>query len=135
MEPDAALRRFELDALMVWGGLTVGAFLVTRGRADVALGVAAGGGLMAVSYLGIKSGAAVLMAAVRPSRPRRTALVLAAVKFLGRFALLALGAYVILTRLHLHPVGVLVGASVPVIATAMQVPRLARRLPRSETRE
>ena len=37
--------------------MTAVAFAVTGGRADVALGVAAGGALMAVSYLGIKGGA------------------------------------------------------------------------------
>ena len=135
MDHDPALRRFELDALIVWGVLTAGAFLVTWGRADVALGTAAGGGLMAVSYLGIKSGADVLMAAAQPSRPRRGALVVAALKFLGRFALLALGAYVMLARLRLHPAGVLAGASVPLIAAAIQVPRLSRRITRSRTRE
>jgi hypothetical protein len=127
VERDAALRRFEIDALIVWGGLTGLAFVITGGRLDVALGVAAGGALMAVSYLGIKGGADVLVAAAGPSRPKRRVLVIAAVKFLGRFALLALGAYVILTRLHLHPLGVLVGALVPVIAAAMQVPRFLGR--------
>jgi hypothetical protein len=127
VERDPALRRFEIDALFVWGGLTALAFVVTKGRLDVAFGVAAGGALMAVSYLGVKGGADVLVAAAEPSGPRRHAVVIAALKFLGRFALLALGAYVILTRLRLHPLGVLAGASVPVIAAVMQVPRLLRR--------
>jgi uncharacterized membrane protein YadS len=127
VERDPALRRFEIDALIVWGGLTVLAFVVTKARLDVALGVAAGGGLMAVSYFGIKGGADVLVAAAEPSRSRRRAVVIAALKFLGRLALLALGAYVILTRLRLHPLGVLAGASVPVVAAAMQVPRLLGR--------
>ncbi len=135
MERDPALRRFELDGLIVWGVLIVGALVVTRGSADVALGVAAGGALMAISYLGIKSGADVIMASAAPSRARRRDLVMAAVKFLGRFALLALGAYVMLTRFRLDPVGVLAGASVPAIAAALQVPRLARRLTRRGTRE
>ena len=127
MERDPALRRFEIDALIVWGALTAVAFVMTGGRLDVALGVAAGGALMAVSYLGIRGGADVLVAAVQPRRPTRRVLAMAALKFLGRFALLAVGAYVILTRLRLHPLGVLAGASVPVIAAAMQVPRLLGR--------
>ena len=134
MDRDPALRRFELDALIVWGALTALALVVTRGRADAALGVAAGGALMAVSYLGIKSGAAVLVAAVEGGRARRVALIVASLKFLGRFALLALAAYVILARLRMHPVGVLVGASVPVIAVATLVPRFLRRATRGETR-
>jgi hypothetical protein len=135
MERDPVLRLFERDAVLVWGGLTAAALLATRGRWDVALGVAAGGALMVVSYLGIKGGADVLVAAVEGSRPRRRVLVVGALKFLGRFALLGLGAYVMLTRLRLHPVGVLVGASAPVLAAAIQVGRLARRRTRSETRE
>lgn len=135
MDRDPALRRFELDALIVWGALTALALVVTRGRADAALGVAAGGALMAVSYLGIKGGANVLAAAARPTSPKRRLVVIGALKFLGRLALLALGAYAILTRLRLHPVGVLVGASVPVIAAAMQLPRLLRRATRSGARD
>ncbi len=135
MERDPALRRFELDGLIVWGALIAGALALTGGRVDVALSVAAGGALMAVSYLGIKSGADLIMASAGASRIRRRDLVTAAVKFLGRFALLALGAYVMLTRFRLNPVGVLVGASVPVIAAAIQVPRLARRLTGRGTRE
>jgi hypothetical protein len=135
VERDPALRRFEHDALIVWGGLTAATLAVTRGRWDVALGVAAGGALMAISYLGIKGGTDVLVRAVGGVRPGRRALVIGALKFLGRFALLGLGAYVMLTRFRLHPVGVLVGASTPVLAAAIQVGRLAWRGARSGTRE
>jgi len=158
VERDLTLRRFERDLLIVWGGLTIGAFVATWGRADVAVGVAAGGALTAVSYLGIKGGADMLAAAVRPwpskaaeapdtapggqleqttgeegadaavprVRVQRRVLVVAALKFLGRYALLALVAYGMLTRLRLHPVGILVGASAPVVAAAVQVIRLRR---------
>lgn len=131
MERDPALRRFERDALVVWGGLTAGTALVTWGRADMALGVAAGGALMAVSYLGIKSGAGVLAARDRPSSRQRFLVVVVALKFLGRYALLALGAYVMLTRLRVHPIGLLVGASVPLAAAAIEAVRLARGRTRS----
>ncbi len=52
MEPDPALRRFEREALIVWGALTAGTILVTWGRADMSLGVAGGGALMAVRLYG-----------------------------------------------------------------------------------
>ena len=107
---------------------------MTGGRLDVTVGVVAGGALMAVSYLGIKGGAAVLVTAVEAGRAKRGALIVASLKFLGRFALLALAAYVILARLRMHPVGVLVGASVPVVAVATLVPRFLRRATRGETR-
>ena len=163
MERDPALRRFERDALIVWGGLTAAAFVATLGRVDVAVGVVAGGALMALSYLGIKSGGDVLAAAIGPREPnpgssepekdaqtarddhtdpvvraaeddapeprrlvRRRALVMAALKFLGRYALLAVLAYVMLARLRLHPVGVVIGVSVPAVAAAMQLVRAAR---------
>ncbi|MBE3071419.1 MAG: hypothetical protein IMZ67_00455 [Acidobacteria bacterium] len=163
MERDLALCRFERDALIVWGGLTAVAFVATRGRVDVAVGVIAGGALMALSYLGIKSGGDVLAAAIGPRKPyaehsqpaedpgparddfadpiapaeeddasgprrhvRSRALVIAALKFLGRYALLAVLAYVMLTRLRLHPVGVVIGVSVPAVAAAMQLVRAAR---------
>jgi hypothetical protein len=163
VEHDPALRRFERDALIVWGGLTAAAFVATRGRVDVAVGVVAGGALMALSYLGIKGGGDVLAAAIGPREPnpessqpaedpgtapddhaepiaraaeddaseprlhvRRRALVMAALKFLGRCALLAVLAYVMLTRLRLHPVGVVIGVSAPVVAAAMQLVRTAR---------
>ncbi len=131
MEPDPALRRFEREALIVWGALTAGTILVTWGRADMSLGVAGGGALMAVSYLGIKSGARVLAARDQPSSRRRITIVVAALKFLGRYALLALGAYGMLTRLRVHPIGLLVGASVPLAAAAIEAVRLARGRTRS----
>jgi len=156
------LRRFERDLLLAWGGLTASAFAVTGGRLDVAVGVAAGGALMGVSYLGIKGGADLLVAAIGPgtsrddiqrtagtpqtasgeqvelsegaegkerarrARARRRVVVVAALKFLGRFALLALLAYGMLAHLRLHPVGILVGASAPVVAAAAQLRRLRR---------
>jgi len=158
------LRRFERDLLIAWGALTLGAFVVTWGRAEVAASVAAGGALMGASYLGIKSGADLLAAVVvRPgasggempgtpgspqtascesveraglaegaetgsgAKPPRHALVVAALKFLGRFALLALLAYGMLAVLRLHPVGLLVGASAPFVAVAAQLIHLRRR--------
>jgi hypothetical protein len=49
------------------------------------------------------------------------------VKFIGRYALLAVAAYGMLTRLRLHPVGMLVGVSAPVVAAAVLVVRIAAR--------
>ena len=52
--------------------------------------------------------------------------VFAAVKFFTRYALLAVGAYVMLTRFRLHPVGLVLGATTPFVAAVMQVARIAR---------
>jgi hypothetical protein len=57
---------------------------------------------------------------------------LLAVKFFTRYALLAVAAYVMLTRFRLHPVGVLAGATSPFLAALMQVFRMPRvRRPRA----
>ena len=133
-ERDPVLRDFERNALIAWGTLAALAFVVTGGGLAAPIGVAGGGALMALSYLGIKSGAGALFAAVEGGRARRATVLVALVKFLGRFALLALVAYGILARLRLHPIGVLVGASVPVVAAAMLVPRLLRRAARGAPR-
>jgi hypothetical protein len=123
---DVTLRRFERDFLIAGLTLAAGAFVATRGRVDVAIGAAGGGALMAISYLGIKGGADVLAAAARQGRPARRVLVVAAVKFVGRFAVLALVAYGMLAYLRLHPVGILIGALAPVVAAAIQAVRLWR---------
>lgn len=50
-----------------------------------------------------------------------------AVKFFTRYALLAVAAYVMLTCLRLHPVGVAAGVTSPFLAAVLQVGRLSRR--------
>ena len=58
--------------------------------------------------------------------------VLGAVKFFTRYALLAVGAYVMLTCFRLHPAGVLAGAVSPFLAALAQVVRMSRSLSRPE---
>jgi hypothetical protein len=65
----------------------------------------------------------------RPRLSRRQRL-LPVVKFLARYALLAVGAYAMLVFLHLHPVGLVMGVSSPVVAAAIEVIRMSRRLSR-----
>lgn len=146
---DRLLRQLERDGLVIAGSLTAGALLVTLGRWDVALGVAGGACLTAFSYNAIRGGTAAVLSGVtaRPvpagsngapaalegpgtdpltpalSRGRRLFL---AVKFFTRYALLAVGAYVMLTRFRLHPVGLLVGALTPFLAAVVQVARMSR---------
>jgi hypothetical protein len=120
-ERDPALRQFERDAVAACAVMAAVALVVRGGRPDVAAGVLAGALLMAASYLAIKGIAGLL---VRSGAPGRRALV--AVKFLGRYALLAVGAYVMLVRFRLHPVGLLAGASVPFVSAVVQVVRAQR---------
>jgi hypothetical protein len=141
-EPDRAVRLFERDAAVACIAMACVALAVGRGRSDGAAGVLAGGALAGLSYWVLKGvvGAVVSLAgrvgqqvgaggaeAALPAGKR----VLLAVKFLSRYALLAIGAYVMLTCFRVNPVGLLVGATTPFLAALMQVVRAAR----SDSRE
>ncbi|HSK08801.1 MAG TPA: hypothetical protein VK911_04450, partial [Vicinamibacterales bacterium] len=77
-----------------------------------------------------------VQASVRAASPeegarRRRLAALAVVKYLTRYALLAVGAYVILTRFHVHPAGLLAGALSPFLGALGQVARMSRGRPRA----
>jgi hypothetical protein len=135
-EADPALHRFERDAVAACAAMACLALVLVAalgqewGRAvRVALGVIGGGLLTGVSYRAIKGAANLLVEVSGGSAPgglstgRRAFL---AVKFFTRFALLALGAYVMLTCFRLHPVGVVAGATSPFVAALMQTARMFR---------
>ena len=103
-ETDDALRRLERDSVIACAALAAAAAVLTR-RLEPALGVIGGGALAAVSYQGIKAGISGL------------------VKFFTRYAILAVGAYVIMARLRLPPVAVIAGASSFVIAVMFEALR------------
>jgi hypothetical protein len=151
-ETDPMLRRFERNQFVAAVSLAVGALAVSR-RLDILVGVICGAALMAFSYRAIKGGVELLMptggrtgaaaasgtagpaeATANPTgigsgeikgqrAARRWAL---AARFVGRYALLALAAYVMLAYLHAHPVGLLLGAASPVIAVAVEAARFVR---------
>lgn len=122
------------------------ALAVERGRYDGAAGVLAGGALSALSYLAIKGGVdVVLTVASKGAGPaeaggekedgkeaeRGPALTAGrrawlALKFFGRYALLAVGAYVMLACFRVHPIGLLAGATAPFVAAAVHVMRSSR---------
>jgi hypothetical protein len=118
--------------------MAIVALAAGRGRPEGAAGVLAGGALAGLSYWALKGvvGAVVSQAGRVGQRtgaegPPEAALtagkrVLLAVKFLSRYALLAIGAYVMLTCFRVNPVGLLVGASTPFVAALLQVVRAAR---------
>ena len=144
MIPDAStalLRRLERGAI-VWTLLAMGAVLVIApSRTDVLLGVAGGGLLSIVSYYAIRGSVdAFLRTAARPAvaagggppadtdapapRPRAAGV---ALKLAGRYALLALLAYVMIARLRLHPLGLMLGmTALAASATAEAVRSLGR---------
>ena len=122
---DPMLRRLERNA-WIWCLATAGAaFGVSGGRLGPSLAILGGGGLIGVSYWSISSSIdALVTAATPPARSTsRPAVAWALAKFVGRYALLALLAYVMIARLRMHPIGLLVGASSMVAAAAIEAVR------------
>ena len=119
---DPLLRRLERTALVACLVMAVAAWVLTRGQWAPAVAVLGGGILAGVSLLGIRSSVGGLMTGPRVvARPRMLWTVL---KVGGRYALLALLAYVMIARLRLHPLGLLAGASSVVAAAAIEAGRL-----------
>jgi hypothetical protein len=137
-EPDRAVRLFERDAAIACIAMAAVALALGRGRPDGAAGVLAGGALAGLSYWALK-GVVGAVASVAGRAGQQTGAegqpgtalpagqrVLLAVKFSLRYALLAVGAYVMLACFRVHPVGLLAGATTPFVAALVQVARAAR---------
>jgi hypothetical protein len=124
---DALLRRIEITAGVVCLVFASVALILARGRPGPAVAVLAGGALVAVSYYTIKSAADVVVAAIAggeaATRMRRR-FVWTVVRITIRYALLAFLAYVMISRLRLHPLGLLAGASSVVAAVSVEAVRL-----------
>jgi hypothetical protein len=126
---DPLLRRLERTAVVVGGVMAVVALVLARGRPGPALGVAGGWLLMAIAYRGIVAGVDLMVegltgsgGAADPDRKRRR-VAAAMVKIAGRYALLAVLAYVMIARLRLHPLGLMAGASSAVAAAGVEAVR------------
>ncbi len=122
------LRRVQATAVVVCLVFAAAALVLSRGRLWPALAVLAGGSLAGISYWMLASGVTGVVDLMLPRRgesarlTRRSRLVIAS-KLAGRYALLALLAYVMIARLRLHPLGLLVGASSVVAAVAIEAVR------------
>ncbi len=121
MEADPTLKRLERNALVVLGVMAAGAGLARPGDLTLALGVLGGGGLSALSYLAIRSGVRSGLGPAEAGVRRRSL-----VKYFTRHAILALAAYGMMVRLHLDPLGMLLGVSSPVIAAGIEAARSLR---------
>jgi hypothetical protein len=125
------LRRLERGAV-IWCVLAGGAVLaLAPSRTDVLLGIAGGGVLAIVSFYAIRGSVDAAVRALAPapggSDPARARLGPLVVKMTGRYALLALLAYVMIARLRLHPLGLLLGmTALAASATAEAVRSLGR---------
>jgi hypothetical protein len=138
VQVDVLFKRIERTAVIICALMAVAALALTRGRAAAALAVLAGGLLASVSYRMIVSSAGTLADTIAPpggtlpeiSREsaapaghRRRSAVLTAATAGGRYALLALLAYVMIARLRLPPLGLLAGVSSVVAAVSVEAVR------------
>ena len=92
-------------------GAALLALVVPPAGPPVADGVFGGAVIGAVSYWAIKRGVTGLTQAVVEGASVRARTTRALIILVGRYALLALIAYVMIARLRLSPIGLLVGAS------------------------
>ncbi len=106
--------------------MTAIALAVSSSPLRSAFAVIGGGLIAAVSYLAIQSGVVALVDRLVASDapPRRPALRWTVTKLTLRYALLGFGAYVMIARLRLPPLGLLAGASSIVAAVAVEAVRL-----------
>ena len=126
MEADPLLRRVGRTAVIVCASMAAVALVVSSSPLRSAFAVIGGGLIAGVSYLAIQSGVSTLVdrLVVSDAPPRRPALRRAVTKLTLRYALLGFGAYVMIARLRLPPLGLLAGASSIVAAVAVEAVRL-----------
>ena len=117
-------RRIFRDSAIVCGALAMVALAVWPRSWAAAGGVLAGGGLIGLSAWAIQGAVDGLLGAGEGRKPGSWVLV----KFFTRHAILAAAAYGIMVRLHLDPVGMLVGVSSLVLAAGVEVIRRLQRV-------
>jgi hypothetical protein len=126
VEADPLLRRVGRTAIVVCASMTIVALVVSRSHVRAAMAVIGGGLIAGGSYFAIQSGVSAFVDQVIVSNvpPRRPALRWTVGKLTLRYALLGFGAYVMIARLRLPPLGLLAGASSIVAAVAVEAVRL-----------
>ena len=116
----ALLGRIERRAMWVAVGVAAVALVVPPAGPPVAAGVFGGALIAAISYWAIKRGVDGLAAAMAHGASARARAARALIILVGRYALLALIAYVMIARLRLSPLGLLLGASVIPLAVTVE---------------
>jgi hypothetical protein len=126
VETDPLLRRVGRTAVVVCALMAAVALILSPSHFRSALAVMGGGLIAGASYLAIQSGVSAFVdrLIVSDIPPRRPALRWAVTKLTMRYALLGFGAYVMIARLRLPPLGLLAGASSIVAAVAVEAVRL-----------
>ncbi len=121
-DANAVLHRLQRTAALCCAVMIAVALVWTGGQLRPPLGVLGGGILAGVSLVGIRSSVGgMIVGATSSTRPRVAWMLM---KVAGRYALLALLAYVMIARLRLHPLGLLAGASSVVAAAVIEAGRL-----------
>jgi hypothetical protein len=115
------LSRIERRALIAAAALAAGALVWPSAGPMTAAAVLGGALLAGISYFGVRRGVDGLTAALAGGSGKRTGLARVLTMLVGRYALLALIAYVMISRLRLSPLGLLLGASVIPIAATIEV--------------
>lgn len=132
MDLDPVIRRLQWGAV-IWCAVAASvALLVWPRRLDVAAGVTGGGLLTGVSFYAIKPSIDALLGLMDGSvadGARRGVAVRAMARMVGRYALLAVLAYVMIARLRLHPIGLVIGASALVASAVFEAGRRVARTP------
>jgi hypothetical protein len=132
-ERDPLLRRLERNALVACVVMAGLAFVLSGGKWSPVAGVLGGGLLIGISYRTIGSGVSGVVDLIArpgqadegpPAPPKVGRMMLLVI---GRYALLALLAYVMIARLRLHPLGLLAGASSVVAAAGVEAVRLLKK--------
>ena len=138
VQVDVLFKRIERTAVVICVLMSLAALALTRGRVAAALAVLGGGLLASVSYRMIVASAGTLADALAPpggpspqtsqesavpAPHRRRSPVVAGATAAGRYALLALLAYVMIARLRLPPLGLLAGVSSVVAAVSVEAVR------------
>jgi hypothetical protein len=128
VDADPLLRRIERTSALACAVMALAALAIARGDPGPAAAVAGGWLLIEVAFRSIRSGVGGMIdglagggAADQATRRRRAALAIA--RIAGRYALLAVLAYVMIARLRLHPVGLIAGASSAVAAASVEAVR------------
>jgi ATP synthase I subunit len=114
--------RVARDTALICGLLTLSAGLVMRDW-SIALGVAAGGALIALAFWAIHGTVSALIRSQSEGETPRKRPGFQLVKFFTRHVMLGLAAYVMMMRLRVDPVAMLMGVSSLGAAAAVEAVR------------
>jgi hypothetical protein len=98
-------------------------FFLWKRNVAAPLGVLGGGALIGVSFWAIRGTVDGLVALRSGGETGRISTVFVLVKFFTRHVIVALAAYGMMVRLHLHPMGLLVGVSSLGVAVGVEALR------------